>query len=406
METIRRSIHRMNGRDPQEDGRVATPLELLYDLCYAVAFGIAGHQFANYFSQHSYFTALIGFSFAVYAICWAWIQFSWFASAFDTDDWPYRITVMVQMVGVVIVALGLPTAFASLHHGETLDIKVTVAGYVVIRLAQLVNWLRIYVQNPEYRPLCRRYVTTLVISQVVWTVVAFANLELSILVWLLPIVMVLETFGPIIGEGRGKGTPWHPEHIAERFSALAIITLGEGVVGTVASVNAAESAVAWTWEPVLLIITGLLLVFGMWWIYFSIPWGQLIALRPKRRFAFSYGHILVFGSIAATGASLQIAGNTLEHASAYVSPTLAVIVLACAVGIYVVTLFALYSVVTNSHDGFHSALIATTILVIVGGVGIVSLGFALPWGLLVISASPFVAVIGYETKGYARMSIS
>lgn len=398
MERTRSSIHRMSGRDPEEDGRVATPLELLYDLCYAVAFGIAGHQFANYFSEHSYFTALIGFSFAVYAICWAWIQFSWFASAFDTDDWPYRITVMVQMVGVVIVALGLPTAFDSIHHGETLNIKVTVAGYVVIRLAQSVNWVRIHIQNPDYRPLCRRYLITLVISQIVWTVVAFADLDLAILVWLLPIVMVLETFGPIIGEGREGGTPWHPEHITERFSALAIITLGEGVVGTVASVHAAESGVAWTWEPVLLIITGLLLVFGMWWIYFSIPWGQLIALRPKRRFAFSYGHILVFSSIAATGASLQIAGNTLERSSAHVSPTLAVIVLASAVGIYVVTLFTLHSVVTNTHDRFHLALPAATILVIVVGVGIVSLGFALPWGLLVISASPFVAVIGAEAR--------
>jgi low temperature requirement protein LtrA len=36
------------------------------------------------------------------AISWAWINFSWFASAYDTDDWIYRLTTMLQMVGVIV----------------------------------------------------------------------------------------------------------------------------------------------------------------------------------------------------------------------------------------------------------------------------------------------------------------
>ena len=44
---------------------------------------------------------------SAFAIVWAWINFSWFASAYDTDDWVYRLTTMLQMVGVVILALGL-----------------------------------------------------------------------------------------------------------------------------------------------------------------------------------------------------------------------------------------------------------------------------------------------------------
>ena len=44
----------------------------------------------------------------MFAISWAWINFTWFASAYDTDDWIYRLTTMVQMVGVVVLALGLP----------------------------------------------------------------------------------------------------------------------------------------------------------------------------------------------------------------------------------------------------------------------------------------------------------
>ncbi len=52
---------------------------------------------------------IVGFCFATFAVSWAWINFSWFASAYDTDDWVYRLTTMVQMVGVIVLALGLPT---------------------------------------------------------------------------------------------------------------------------------------------------------------------------------------------------------------------------------------------------------------------------------------------------------
>jgi hypothetical protein len=39
---------RFQGRDPNEDGRTATPLELLYDLTVVVAFGTAADELAHY----------------------------------------------------------------------------------------------------------------------------------------------------------------------------------------------------------------------------------------------------------------------------------------------------------------------------------------------------------------------
>ena len=41
----------MSGRDPYEQHRVATPLELLYDLTFAVAFAVAGEQFAHLLAE-------------------------------------------------------------------------------------------------------------------------------------------------------------------------------------------------------------------------------------------------------------------------------------------------------------------------------------------------------------------
>ena len=41
----------MSGRDPNERHRAATPLELLYDLTFGVAFGVAGEQFAHLLAE-------------------------------------------------------------------------------------------------------------------------------------------------------------------------------------------------------------------------------------------------------------------------------------------------------------------------------------------------------------------
>ena len=110
-------IRKMSGRDPDETHRAATPLELLFDLTFVIGFGIAASEFAHQLAEDHVGAGLAAFVFATFSICWAWINFSWFASAYDTDDWIYRLTTMLQMVGVIILALGLPAMYASIAEG-------------------------------------------------------------------------------------------------------------------------------------------------------------------------------------------------------------------------------------------------------------------------------------------------
>ena len=58
---------------------------------------------------------------------------------------------MVQMVGVIILALGIPPMFASIGDGEHVDNRVMVAGYVVMRIALVGQWLRAARQDPARR---------------------------------------------------------------------------------------------------------------------------------------------------------------------------------------------------------------------------------------------------------------
>src|SRR5262245_18365321 len=121
--TTDRSHHRRRfvGRDPTEAHRAATPLELLFDLTFVVAFGIAADELAHYLADGVTWSAIGAFAFAIFAVSWAWINYSWFASAYDTDDWVFRLATMVQMVGVIVLALGLEPAFASIVRGDVLN---------------------------------------------------------------------------------------------------------------------------------------------------------------------------------------------------------------------------------------------------------------------------------------------
>jgi Predicted membrane protein len=174
---------RMRGRDPEERHRAATPLELLFDLAFVVAFGQAGDQLSRLVSGGHVLPGLEAFAFAMFAICWAWINFSWFASAYDTDDWFYRVTTMVQMIGVVVLALGLPAMFASVEHGATFDNGVMVAGYVVMRIAMVAQWLRAAARDEERRSIALTYAGFVTVAQIGWVLLAFAFLPFGTVLW-------------------------------------------------------------------------------------------------------------------------------------------------------------------------------------------------------------------------------
>ena len=136
------------------------------------------------------------FAFAMFATCWAWINFSWFASAYDTDDWFYRTTTMVQMIGVIVFALGIPAFFASVDAGHGVDNSVMVAGYVVMRVALVVQWCRVAVQDPAHRRAALAYAGFVSVAQIGWVVIAFAHLPLGVVIVAAPVIFVIEVAAP------------------------------------------------------------------------------------------------------------------------------------------------------------------------------------------------------------------
>lgn len=64
------------------------------------------------------------------------MNFTWFATSFDTDDWLYRVLTIVQMGGVLVLAAGIQPMF------EHDDFSIVILGYVIMRFAMVTQWLR------------------------------------------------------------------------------------------------------------------------------------------------------------------------------------------------------------------------------------------------------------------------
>jgi low temperature requirement protein LtrA len=398
-------LRRMTGRDPAESHRSATPLELFFDLTFVIAFSQAGSQAAHLLELGHFMPAIIAFSFAVFAISWAWINYSWLASAYDNDDVYFRVATMVAMIGIILIALGMPEFFTSIDGGEDIDNRVVVVGYIVMRIATIALWLRAARHDPAHRRAALTYVVVISIAQVGWILLLLAWLPLVPTLLFSAILIAFELLGPVLAESRDGGTPWHPHHIAERYGLLVIITLGEVVLGTILAISAVVEEQGWDLEAGLVVSGGTMLAFGLWWVYFIMPSGTVLARHRVRGFVWGYGHMVIFGALAATGAGLHVAAYVIEGV-AHIDDTQALLTVVIPVAVFSIALFTLYTLLFKQFDPFHIGLFLGSLLPLALAVAAVQSGWSMGAGIAICALSPIVVIVGFETVGHRHQAIA
>ncbi|UPO76869.1 low temperature requirement protein A [Arthrobacter sp. Helios] len=239
---------------------------------------------------------ILNYAIVFFGIWWAWMNFTWFATSFDTDDWLYRVLTIVQMGGVLVLAAGIAPAF------EEHDYSVLIFAYVVMRLAMVVQWLRASRGAGSARRATLIYAGGITTVQVLWLL----SLLLPSSLFLPGLVMLVlaEISVPIIAEGTGS-TPWHPHHITERYGLFTLIVLGESLLG---SANAIIEALQDTQKlGSLIAIAALVLIAtaALWWIYFWPPHHHAIS-SFSRSLAYGYGHYFIFAAAGAFSAGIEV----------------------------------------------------------------------------------------------------
>ena len=289
-----RLVRPLGPRDPREEHRSASPLELFTDLCYVVAIAQAAltleHQIVAGHPAHG----LVWFGVSFFAIFWAWLNFVWFNSAYDSDDTINRLLTLLQIFGALVLAAGVPQIFEE-------DFTLGIIGYVIMRIGLILMWLRVVAGHPQRRLTALRYAYGLILVQTGW-VVALVATNGHLPLWLFIFGITLDFAIPLVAELAGT-TPWHPQHIAERYGLFFIIVLGETILSVTLALQVAFDEANPPTELWFVVAGGVLVTFCAWWLYFSRDESEVLTGNDVG-YVWGIGHYVIFASAAAIGAGL------------------------------------------------------------------------------------------------------
>ena len=352
-------------RDPGESHRAATPLELFFDLTFVVAVSRAAGALHHELAIGHVAEGVAGFAGVFFAVWWAWMNYTWFASAHDSDDVAHRLLTLVQMAGALVVASGVSDV---VDHGDWLVVTI---GYGIMRLALAASWLRVARDEPAVRVRALRFAAGVSVLQVLW----FARLALPAgpEVAALLVLTAGELLVPVWAERAVPAPIFHPEHIEERYGLFTIIVLGESVLSAATGFQAALDEGGLTDQLLVVGLGGLVLAFAAWWIYFDHP-GHLTP-SPRQAFRWGYAHVVIFASLAAMGAGLHLA---TEAVTGHADDRTAALAVAVPVAGYLLGL-ALVMVITGTaatDRRVYPKPAGAAVMLVVGAVGSVPVAVA------------------------------
>ncbi len=347
-------INPVKARDINEPHRAATPLELFYDLVYVVAIAFLAKELHHSVTGwHHVSQSVIMYMFIFWCIWWPWNTYTWFASGFDTDDAQFRFASFMQMIGVIICAVGVKPAFS---NGEFL---IMTLGYIVMRIPYILMWLKVAIDDLGSRPVALRYAAGVFILQIGWIYAVLLLNHWYVFVTLL----VCELLVPWFAErsvNKGSNTKYHHDHIEERMGLLTIIVLGESIL---AVVNAFDIAITnFTLQLAYTTLGALMILFSMWWLYFEDKLGKEL-LKESSSFIWGYGHYLIYASAAAVGAMISVCVDAVSG-HGMISQGGAVLALAIALSSYLIAVWLCHDFLLGRTGTIGSELVILAIIVL------------------------------------------
>jgi low temperature requirement protein LtrA len=385
----------MVARDHAEPHRQASWLELLFDLSFVVAVAQAAVALEHALAAGHTVEGIVGYLIVFAAIWWAWMAFTWFANVFDTDDVPYRLLMFLMIAGSLGLAAGVPRMFE-------LDFRIGVVSYVVMRLAYVGQWFRVYrSHDPSWQRVALRIIMLVTIIQLGWIASLSVPEDWKLLVFCLLFAVELAT--PYIAgwDARAGG---HRNHIVERYGLFTIIVLGEAIAAATVAVGHAidaENAVA----PLLVLgLGGLVAACSVWWIYFDFSTGLAPTRSRAAQYFWGYMHFFVFAALAALGAGLTLAvAKMTDPAHVALADWAVAMVAGGAVAVFLLTITLIEWFAESGFEPRH-------LLVKIGGAALaVSAAFgaqtlSIPGSVLVIGMIS-AALVAYGVNAQHRLHV-
>ncbi len=280
----------------EEGHRQATWLELFMDLAFVISIAALTTMLVNNLTLRS----LILYTGLFLAVYWVWNQLTWYASLFDNGDVFFRIMYM----GAILAVLILAASIGQLAQGKTTPFIVS---YVLLQAVLSAGWIRVYINNHEFKSFSLRYILGQVIGSVVWLVSLGFPIPQQYYVWAFAIVIHIAA--PYFAWKTKIHIPIHLSHIIERYCLFTIIVLGETLVAVAVGVGSTPGS-----EVFLTTIFGYMIAASIWWTYFNWDFESPRNFKSVFKvFVFGYGHFVIFLTIAAFGAGLETVIHSAGH---------------------------------------------------------------------------------------------
>jgi low temperature requirement protein LtrA len=271
--------------------RRASWLELFFDLCFVAAIAALGEELLHDPTA----AGIARFVLVFVPVWWAWMEFTWYATAWDNDDTLFRLSFLTAMFLVLVLAGTIPEVQD--EGGEAFALVYAAMQGVIALL-----FVKVLPHAADARPLARNYLVGDVIGGVAFAASIFVEPPARWWMWVIGMAALL--IWPILAVRAYPGQPFDSRHIPERYGLFTIIVLGESVVAVAAGI--AQEDV--TGDAAFTGSLGFGIAAAYWWTYFeTVTTDPLSRERVAAAFVWGYGHFLAFAGIVMTAVGVRLA---------------------------------------------------------------------------------------------------
>lgn len=388
MAVVRTALARVR---PTDESHRVTKLELFFDLVFVFAFTQVTQLMADNPTAEGALRGLV----LLALLWWAWCSYAWLGNQAHADEGVVRLTIIVAMAAMFVVALTIPESFVDLPGGLFAPF-VLAACYAVVRLAHLACY---FVAARDDAGLRRQLLLTAVpVAVASALLVAGGALGPPYQTGLWALALLVDYTGIWLA-GTSGWRVHSPVHFAERHGLIVIVVLGESLVAI--GVGVAEQPVSAA--VIAASILGVIVAVSLWWLYFDVvahvAEGVLAAAQGQERSrlardSYTYLHFPIVISVIFIALGLK---KVLE----YVSDTEHHDLADALTGVPLIALYGGVAVHLLGHVAFrrrnvgtwnpHRSTVAAALLLLL------PLAWQLPaLASLTLVAALLAALVGYE----------
>jgi low temperature requirement protein LtrA len=235
-------------------------IELFFDLVYVVAIASLTHTTIHLIEHDDVLQHYEVFIFLMAVVWWTWAGNTIYASRFKKGDAYYNILTGIQMGLVLIMSVFFENALGK-------DAQVFSLIYVAIRLVLLALYVRVHITEPDKRPVTGIFLSGFSLGGLMWLMACFLPVPYTLYLWIVGAVIDFLT-PTLIRSKISEIAPANAEHLPERMGLLAIIILGESIVGVTAGLNG--EMILHDYTLLLKLAVSFAAICAMWFSYFNI----------------------------------------------------------------------------------------------------------------------------------------